>query len=251
MSIHHPILTMVTKQKVLEEIERTAKENGGNPLGVARFEKETGIKPYDWHRYWARFGDALAEAGLTPNQLNVAHTDEFLIEKLIGLARKLGKFPTVNEFKLERSNDDNFPNQKAYERFGGKHKLARRVTEYCAGKADLADIVELCSGVNESAERPEQAEGNAAGGVRIGSVYLFKSGKYYKIGKTNDTVRRGNELRIQLPEQMDLIHAIETDDPSGVEGYWHRRFEAKRMNGEWFDLSPADIRAFRRWRRII
>jgi hypothetical protein len=30
-------------------------------------------------------------------------------------------------------------------------------------------------------------------------------------------VRRGAELRIQLPEKMDLIHSIKTDDPSGVE----------------------------------
>jgi hypothetical protein len=84
-----------------------------------------------------------------------------------------------------------------------------------------------------------------------GEVYLFKSGKYYKIGKTNDTVRRGNELRIQLPEKMDMIHSIKTDDPSGIEAYWHRRFQDKRMNGEWFDLNSSEIRAFKSWKRII
>jgi len=73
----------------------------------------------------------------------------------------------------------------------------------------------------------------------------------YKIGKTNDTVRRGNEIRIQLPERTDLIHSIKTDDPSGIEAYWHKRFETKRMNGEWFDLNSSDIKAFKRWRRII
>ena len=72
-----------------------------------------------------------------------------------------------------------------------------------------------------------------------------------KIGKTNDTVRRGNELRIQLPEKTDLIHSIKTDDPSGIEAYWHKRFEEKRMQGEWFNLSSADVKAFKRWRRII
>lgn len=61
----------------------------------------------------------------------------------------------------------------------------------------------------------------------------------------------GNELKIQLPENLDLIHEIKTDDPSGIEAYWHRRFEAKRMNGEWFDLNSADIKAFKRWRKII
>lgn len=64
-------------------------------------------------------------------------------------------------------------------------------------------------------------------------------------------MRRGNELKIQLPENLDLIHEIKTDDPSGIEAYWHRRFEAKRMQGEWFDLNSTDIKAFKRWRRII
>ena len=48
----------------------------------------------------------------------------------------------------------------------------------------------------------------------------------------------------------DLIHSIKTNDPSGIEAYWHKRFEAKRMQGEWFNLSSADIKAFKRWRRI-
>ncbi len=47
----------------------------------------------------------------------------------------------------------------------------------------------------------------------IGEVYLIKSGRYYKIGKTIDPVRLGAELRIQLPEKITLIHSIKTDDP--------------------------------------
>jgi hypothetical protein len=47
------------------------------------------------------------------------------------------------------------------------------------------------------------------------------------------------------------IHSIETDDPIGVETYWHSRFSAKRGEGEWFELSPEDIKAFKRWKRIV
>jgi hypothetical protein len=48
----------MTKEEILNEIRRTAKENSGKPLGQNRFLKETGINPYDWGKYWARFGDA-------------------------------------------------------------------------------------------------------------------------------------------------------------------------------------------------
>jgi hypothetical protein len=80
----------------------------------------------------------------------------------------------------------------------------------------------------------------------MGFVYLIKSGRFYKIGKTNAAGRREYELAIQLPEKATTIHVIRTDDPTGIEAYWHKRFEAKWKNGEWFDLNSADVQAFKR-----
>jgi len=79
----------------------------------------------------------------------------------------------------------------------------------------------------------------------------------YGIGLTNIFTRSKNEndlsatereyeLAIQLPERITRIHVIQTDDPSGIEAYWHKRFASKRKHGEWFELDAADITAFKR-----
>lgn len=240
----------ITKQNILDTIRQTAKENDGVPLGMNRFEKETGIKPYDWGKYWARFGDAQKEAGFSPNQLQVAYSDEFLFKKFISLADKLNKFPTSREIRIEKNNNSEFPDYSAFMRaFGSKERLSLKLLDYCQESKGHENIVKLCEEIIKKKSELENYDDKSK--RNLGAVYLFKHGKYYKIGKTNDTVRRGNELKIQLPENLDLIHEIKTDDPSGVETYWHKRFEAKRKNGEWFDLNVADIKAFKLWRKIV
>ncbi len=239
------------KEDILAEIRRTAQENSGIPLGRERFEHTTGIKPYDWAKYWARFGDALQEAGFEPNTLMTAYSEDYLLNKLVELTQELGKFPTHAERRMKSFNDPSFPNVATFQRLGNKRQVLTKMLAYCSDSSQHTAIVNLLN--DELATTPDatarQAEANN-GDIQYGFVYLFKSGHYYKIGMTKDTVRRGSELRIQLPESMDLIHSIQSDDPSGIEAYWHKRFEAKRMNGEWFSLNSADIRAFRRWRRI-
>jgi hypothetical protein len=80
----------------------------------------------------------------------------------------------------------------------------------------------------------------------LGYVYLMKAGRFYKIGRTNVLGRRERELVIQLPEAAKGIHSIKTDDPTGIEEYWHRRFHNRRKNGEWFELTSQDLATFRR-----
>lgn len=242
---------MLTKETILTEIKRTAEENNGKPLGRGRFEKESGIKPYDWQKYWVRFSDAQKEAGFTANTLQVAYPDEFLLAKIANLARKLGKFPGELEITFEKRNNDSvFPSKAVFsDRFGLKEQFVKKVLEFCERNSDYNDVAELCSDVLKKQYTKENE--NSIAKNYVGEVYLFKSGRYYKIGKTKDTVRRGSELRIQLPERIELIHSIKTDDPGGIESYWHRRFESKRMNGEWFDLNGTDIKTFKQWRKIV
>ena len=72
------------KAQIISEIQRTAKANGGVALGFRRFEEETGISRYDWYgKFWARWGDAVREAGFEPNRMSEAYDDGFLLEKLV------------------------------------------------------------------------------------------------------------------------------------------------------------------------
>ncbi len=78
----------------------------------------------------------------------------------------------------------------------------------------------------------------------------MKYGRYYKIGKSSIIEKRKYEIGIKLPEELKGIHEIKTDDPSGIEAYWHNRFKDKRKQGKWFDLSASDVKAFKKWKKI-
>ncbi len=235
------------KEYILKEIDRTAKENGGVPLGRDRFAKETGIKYWDWYgKYWARWNDALAEAGYPPNEMQPAYDEELLIEKVITFIREIGKLPTVAEFRLKAHNSSDFPSQTTiYSRLGKQSELPSRLLVYCEEKPEYSDIADICRGaVTVAEEAPERYSQKPD--IEFGYVYLMKFGRYYKIGRSSNVERRNYELGTKLPEDLKLIHKIRTDDPIGIESYWHNRFKDKRTRGEYFALSTEDISAFRR-----
>jgi len=233
------------REHILDEIKRTAKANGGQPLGRDRFHEETGIREGDWYgKHWARWNDALREAGFLPNRLQGAYDEDRLIESLIGLVREIGRFSVHGELRLKRRSDPAFPSHNTFSRFGSKSQLVSKLLGYCRSHAGFDDVVSLCSNAHSPEQlAPPEAIEDAA---QIGSVYLLKSGRYYKIGKTNAIGRRERELSIQLPEKARTVHVIKTDDPGGIETYWHNRFAAKRKHGEWFELGASDLKAFQR-----
>ncbi len=233
------------KQHILEEIKRTAGANHGEPLGIARFSQETGIRTADWHgKFWARWGDALREAGFEPNRFNKAYAEDELIEKFISLIRELGRFPVHVELKMKSRDDEDFPSHNVFARFGSKQQFAKKILSYCEGRAGYEDVAALCAPV--LASKQISSSDDTADETPIGFVYLMKSGRYYKLGRSNAAGRREYELSIQMPEKLITVHTIRTDDPVGIEAYWHQRFDARRKNGEWFDLSAADVKAFKR-----
>ena len=234
----------MNKEHILREIRRTAEANGGKPLGRLRFRTETGIKESDWSgKYWARWNDAVREAGFTPNKLIEGYEDSDLLERFAQLARELGRVPVKSEMMLKSRHDPSFPNSKTFERFGTKQQLLARLLEHVQTHPNNQDLIALIAAATTSTPSEEAAKESEA---EVGFVYLLKSGRYCKIGRSNAAGRRERELAIQLPEKASMAHIIRTDDPAGIETYWHTRFADRRKNGEWFELSATDIAAFKR-----
>lgn len=162
------------------------------------------------------------------------------------LALELGRLPAKGDLLLKRRSDGTFPSHNTFDRLGTKGELIRQLTAFCSTEGfDI--VLKLCEEYLRSSKSVAKDEATKTD-ESIGYVYLFKSGRFFKIGKSNSVGRREYELGIQLPERLKPVHVIRTDDPSGIEQYWHTRFAAKRKNGEWFDLDASDIAAFKRRR---
>lgn len=77
---------------------------------------------------------------------------------------------------------------------------------------------------------------------RKGHVYLIQSPTgAYKIGRTTDPADRLRTFNVKLPFEVEYVCVIATDDMYALERQLHSKFAAKRVNGEWFILSPDDV----------
>jgi hypothetical protein len=238
---------MLTKDDVLREIRRIAAENGGVAPGRTAFLDATGIRESDWSgRWWTTWGAAVREAGFEPQRLNPRLDDGLVLAAAAGIVQKLGRFPTSAEIRFECNADPALPSHNMFRRFGGLGGLRTRLRDYAAehGLSDVAAAIADQPG--EPVSAVEVLDGEGAEVLAEGFVYLIKSGRHFKIGKANSVDARHRQLKIQLPLAAEVVHRIKTDDPYGIESYWHRRFADKRLNGEWFALSAEDVKAFRR-----
>jgi hypothetical protein len=103
-----------------------------------------------------------------------------------GRTRELGNFPVVREMHLKALRDAGFPSEGVFRGFGGQRPLAARLREYCLAKG-YDDVAALCGPApgqpgGLSAEAPRRE-------VPLGFVYLIKSGRFYKIGRSNAVFR--------------------------------------------------------------
>lgn len=229
------------KEKIILEIQKIANELGTSP-GQKTFANSTGITEKEWKGvYWARWGDALRDAGLAPNTLQERYNDDFLLKRYCDATRHFGKAPTKAELRMHSKTVDAFPSYTTMQKhFGTFANLRAKARSWASLKEGYSDVVPLLPAEESTTATIANAK------HEDGWVYLLQSGTHYKIGRGQNLERRVKQISISLPEKVELVHAIQTDDPSGIESYWHRRFADRRANGEWFNLTPTDVKAFKR-----
>ena len=238
----------MNKEEILSRIQQITEENGGKTPGYKRFKNITGIGPYEWGKYWANYGEAVKEAGFNPNKLWERVPDEVLMEELITLIRKIERYPTLGEMRVYQSKNVNFPYTIIKKR--KKPFVVNGLINYCENKPEYSDIIRICKPLEY--DLTDNSDGISNDNSRYGFVYLIKGHPgEYKIGSTDSVNRRIPELDATSSVRYQLIHEIETDDRYGIESYWHKRFKDKLMRREWFRLKPADVNAFKRWRKIF
>lgn len=244
---------MYKREEILNETRRLAKEKGGKAPSEKELDTNAGIKNYYWHKYWPKITDLQKEAGFSPNTfLKTPYKHDNLCERFALLIRELGKWPTKAEIEVKHNKETGFPGSSIfYRNLGNIKDLANNILEY-ARKHDYDDVIKICGSVIEQYKNDDNRGMSKEQKGIHGWVYLIKHGRYnqYRIGQTTNILRRWKENKIELPEEPSHVHTIETVDPEGVEKYWLNRFSAKKMNGDWFKLSSADVKEFRCWKKI-
>lgn len=237
------------KQEIIRKIREIASRNEGRAPGREKFQSETGIKPHDWRgKIWRTWSDAIAEAGFAPNDLQAAYADDDLLQFVLEIASDLKRFPSFADLDFEARRRASAPTMKTIQARWKMADLASALAEYAEG-AQATDVVALARGYLPP-RRNERPNGSEATSEPLGYVYMQRHGSDFKIGFTSSLNKRGRQIQIELPQEIELVHSILTDDPAGVEAYWHKRFATKRTRGEWFKLTKNDVAAFKRWSKI-
>lgn len=236
----------MNKADVTRRLVELARERGGH-IGFQAFLDETCIKQA-WLRgqpWFTGWNSLLDELGLQTKRFEVARSDPSDIASAVAhLIARIERWPTDDELRRERATNRSFPSIKVVARIRRSGELARLIVALAESQPSLKPAARIAA--TQLQAQPPSAPALPTERVR-GYVYLLRSGRRFKIGKSSDPSRRYREVRLELPEETHQIHTIATDDPAGIEAYWHARFAAKRVrNTEFFELDAEDVRAFKR-----
>jgi hypothetical protein len=240
---------VLNRDEILQAIRDLAAELG-RPPGIKAFRARYSTPASAFNgMYWARWTDAVREAGLQPCDPPARIEDGAILAALATLTLRLGRFPTQAEMAMRKKEDPSFPAEAVIRRrLGSKSAQIEHLRAWAASQHEYTDLHEVLAGETATAQPQVQpaAADEQASATSDGCVYLMRSGGRYKIGMSRFLPQRWATLAGASPDPVDLVHYMRTDDPEGIEAYWHRRFADRREGGEWFRLGATDVAAFRR-----
>lgn len=254
---------MKTRDEILAIIKKWSSDHEGRTPSEKVFREATEIPLDTLQKHgWASYGEFCDEAGLKRNKFDKSNPDyvsEKLSELFIDAIREKGKWPTKGELEVSHKRNKNIPGSAIYYKKLGlvkNGKLSIALLNYIKDRPGYEDIAKICNSLLETIKNEDFQEPGTKNKNGHGWVYLIRLGhsNQYRIGQTNDPLRRFKENRIELPEKPILVHEIETADRYGVEDYWLKRFKTKKTENEysdWFKLSSSDVREFKAWKRIV
>jgi hypothetical protein len=74
-------------------------------------------------------------------------------------------------------------------------------------------------------------------------LYFMKNGdaNVVKIGRAGDVEARRGQFKTGNPEDMTVVDVVEAEDAQPIETVLHRLHYSKRLHGEFYGLTPAEV----------
>jgi len=153
---------VVTKERIVEEIRRVAKDRGGH-VSLRSFHSASGIAPHQVvGRYWATWNEALAEAGVSTASFFRPKVDENgVIEAFAHFVERIKKWPTQNELKLEHRRNKLFPTLDVLRRVSSDASLASKITAFCERNPTLSTAASIALARMDTEKATPKALGQA------------------------------------------------------------------------------------------
>jgi hypothetical protein len=127
------------KETLLNAIRKAAGSTSGARLTRQHFLATSGLKLADLFRYFPKWSDALAAAGVNVDLYNQRIPPDDLLDDWGQLTRSKGRIPTRNEYKLEGSFSPGVFDRN----FGSWSKIPDSFRAFALSKAEWPDVLAL------------------------------------------------------------------------------------------------------------
>ena len=127
-----------TKDGVVEEIRAVAQSLGVESLSQTQFFSNSNVTISDVLRHFPKWSDACLAAGVGYDRSRDKLSDEDLLSDWGQVARKLGKIPTLTEYKVHGNHSRN-----PFNRFGKWFDVPQAFTVHFADSDEWLDVLEL------------------------------------------------------------------------------------------------------------